>query len=71
MSKKDKENVYTLTAELQNYSHQGILIRLDDQPDSHETLTDTVRVREDITYMRDHTSGVDQPEGTGQPGFHI
>ncbi len=54
MSKKDKENVYTLTAELQNYEQQGISIWLEGRLSDSDRITNAVSVHEEITYMRDY-----------------
>ncbi len=45
---------FALMAELQNYEQQGISIWLDNSPSSPDRVLDTLRVEEELSFMRDY-----------------
>ncbi len=63
MFKKDEENVYNLTAELQNYGQQGIFIRLESFAGCQGIPTGALAVHEDITFLADSAPREKQPDG--------
>ncbi len=54
MRQKREKNGYALMVELQNYEQQGISIWLEGRPSSSAQVTETIKVREGISYMRDY-----------------